>query len=138
MGEVPQEMMMANNNSELIGCDLTWRRDGAAWVLFHKRRRMGRVVLDNEHPGMYRVALARGRLSDMANATWAKDAVLAAAVRELEWEANHRAIDPPKRPEKRPVFASSAPLIDSKQEPAGWVPVIANSSVLTPISSSAG
>jgi hypothetical protein len=54
------------SEDELIGCDLTWRYDGADdWVLLHRRRRMGRVVPDNEHPGMYRVALARSRLSDM-------------------------------------------------------------------------
>jgi hypothetical protein len=39
MGEVSQEMTMANSSSELIGSDLTWRHDGAAWVLLHKRRR---------------------------------------------------------------------------------------------------
>jgi hypothetical protein len=104
--------------------------------LLHKRRRMGRVEPDNEHPGMFRVALARGRLTDMANATWTKDAVLAAAVRELEWEAAHPAINPPKRPEKRPVFAPTAPPVDLKQEPVGWVPPTANSS-LTQLSSSA-
>jgi hypothetical protein len=124
-----------SEDSELIGCNLTWRRDGANWVLLHKHRRMGRVVPDNEHRGMFRVALSRGRLSDMANLSWAKDAALAAAVRELVWEANHRAIDPPKRPEKRPVFAPSAPPIDLKQEPVGWIPPTANSS-LTPLSSS--
>ena len=40
---------------------------------------MGRVAPDHEHRGMYRVVLARGRLSDMANLSWAKDAALAAA-----------------------------------------------------------
>jgi hypothetical protein len=62
--------------------DLTWRRDGAAWVLMHKRRRMGH--------GMYRLVLSRGSLSDMANLSWTKDAAMAAAVRELVWEANQR------------------------------------------------
>jgi hypothetical protein len=36
------------SNSELIGCDLSWRRDGADWVLLHKWRRMGWVALDSE------------------------------------------------------------------------------------------
>jgi len=35
-------------SNELIGCDLSWRRDGADWVLLNKRRRMGRVALDSE------------------------------------------------------------------------------------------
>jgi hypothetical protein len=62
---------------------------------------------------MYRVVLSRGQLSDMANLSWAKDAALAAAIRELEYEARdnrrHRAIDPPKCPEKR----GSLPLGES-------------------------
>jgi hypothetical protein len=36
------------SNSEFIGCDLAWKRDGADWVLLRKRRRMGRVALDSE------------------------------------------------------------------------------------------
>jgi len=48
-----------------IGCDLRWHRDGAAWVLMHKRRRMGRVVPDDKHRGMSRVVLSRGRPSDI-------------------------------------------------------------------------
>jgi hypothetical protein len=92
------------SNSELIGCELTWRRDGAHWVLVHKRRRLGRVTPDREHRGMYRVALSQGRLSDMANLSWTKDAAMAAATRELEWEANNRAIHPPKTPAKQGCF----------------------------------
>jgi hypothetical protein len=125
-----------SEDSELIGCDLTWRRDGTDWVLLHKRRRMGRVVPDNEHPGMYRVALSRSRLSDMANLSWAKDAALAAAVRELEWEANHRASNPPKRPEKGGVSVVTASSIELRGEPVAWVPPTANPS-LTQLSSSA-
>jgi hypothetical protein len=87
-------------NAELIGCDLVWKRDGLDWVLFHKRRRMGRVTLDHKYSGMYRVVLSRGRHSDMANLSRAKDAALAAAIRELEWETNHPAINPPKCPVK--------------------------------------
>ena len=81
---------MIEASETLIGYDLTWRRDGAAWVLMHKRRRMGRVVPDDKHRGMYRVVLSRGRPSDMANLSWAKDAAVAAAVRELVWQAEQR------------------------------------------------
>src|SRR6516165_11966399 len=90
----------------------TWRRDGADWVLFSGRRRFGRVVADSKYPEMWRSTLSGGRLSDMANLAWAKNAVLAAAERELGWEARQRAaIAPPKSPEKRGVFEGSAPPI---------------------------
>jgi hypothetical protein len=48
---------------------------------------MGRVVPDEHHPGMYRVALSAGRVSEPANLSWAKDSAMAAAIRELIWEA---------------------------------------------------
>ena len=97
--------------AELIG-DLAWRRDGADWVLLtNKRRRMGRALPDDHHRGMYRSVLSRGRLSDIANLSWAKDAVLAVAIRELAWEADHPANDPPKCPEKQGVFNGSAPPV---------------------------
>src|SRR5262249_56120949 len=84
-------------------------RDGRGWVLLAGRRRFGRVVADSKYPGMSRSTLSGGRLSDMANLAWAKNAVLAAAERELEWEARKRAaIAPPKCPEKRGVFESAA------------------------------
>jgi len=54
-------------NRKRPDCDLAWRRDGADWVLLNKRRRMGWVLPDNQHRGMYRSVLSRGRLSDMAN-----------------------------------------------------------------------
>jgi hypothetical protein len=78
---------------------LQWKRDGADWILFCQRRRMGRVVPDDKYPGMYRIALTRGRLSDIANLSWAKNTALVAAERELEWGARDiAAIDPPKCP----------------------------------------
>ena len=102
-----------------IECALAWRRDGAGWVLFYKRRRMGRVLPDNQHCGMYRSALSRDRLSDMANLSWTKGAVLDAAIRELTWEANHPANDPSKCPEKWGYFTGSAPLVaKTASEPA--------------------
>jgi hypothetical protein len=46
----------------------------------------------------------------MANITWAKHAVLEAAVRELEWEdRRNRATDPTKCPEKRGVSEGARP-----------------------------
>jgi hypothetical protein len=91
---------------------LTWRCDDAGWVLRAGGRRFGRVIPDSKYPGMWRSPLSGGRLSDMANLAWAKNAVLAAAERELEWEARQRAaIVPSKCPEKRGVFEGSAPPI---------------------------
>ena len=90
----------------------TWRRNGADWVLLAGHRCFGRVVADSKHPGMWRPTLSGGRLGDMANLAWAKNAVLAAAERELEWEARQRAATAPSKcPEKRGVFEGSAPPI---------------------------
>jgi len=86
---------------------LTWRRAGADWVLFLRGHRFGRVVPDNKYPGMWRSTLSGGRLSDMTNLAWAKNAVLVAAERELEWEA--RTNTPPKCPEKEVSFQGPAP-----------------------------
>jgi hypothetical protein len=101
---------------------LTWRRDGADWILLSGRRRFGRVVPDSKYPGMWRSTLSGGRLSDMANLAWAKNAVLVAAERELEWEARPRpAIAPQKSPEKRAVFEGAAPPVAQTAAGAGEV-----------------
>ena len=42
------------------------------------------VVPDATWPGMWRVRDADGRLSDMANLTWARDGAIAAAMRILD------------------------------------------------------
>ena len=78
---------------------LEWKQSGSDWVLYHGRRRMGRVTPDAKYPGMWRSVKSRGRLSDLSNLSWAKNAVLVAAERQLEWEARDiAAIDPPKCP----------------------------------------
>jgi hypothetical protein len=70
---------------------LHWKRCGAGWLLLCGRRRMGRVVPDGKYRGMYRIALPSGRLSDMANLSWAKSHALVAAERDLGYErANAR------------------------------------------------
>jgi hypothetical protein len=91
---------------------LTWRRHGTAWRLFVGRRRFGDVVPDSKYPDMWRSVKSGGQLSDMANLSWAKNAVLIAAQRELEWEArNRRAITPSKTQQIAPVFESrSSPM----------------------------
>jgi len=67
--------------------ELQWKRSGAEWILYQGKRRVGRVVPDSKYAGMYRIALPSGRLSDMANLSWAKSLALDAAERELVYEA---------------------------------------------------
>ena len=89
---------------------LAWRRDGDDWILLAGRRRLGRVVPDSKYPGMWRSVKSDGQLSDLANLSWAKNAVLSAAERELEWESRHRsAITPSKSQQIAPVFESKSP-----------------------------
>jgi hypothetical protein len=101
-----------HNKPELLGATLQWKRSGNDWLLRIGRRRFGRVVPDTKHPGMFRSVLSGGRLSDMANLAWAKNCVLDAAVRELEWELHHKAAtDPRKSEENGVVFRRSASSI---------------------------
>jgi hypothetical protein len=77
---------------------LKWTREGDAWILLYRRRRMGRVVPDKDHSGMWRSVKVDGILSDTANLSWSKDNVMAQAIREVAWKA---ANDPQKCPAKR-------------------------------------
>jgi hypothetical protein len=55
--------------------------------------------------------LSDGSLSDMANMSWAKNAVLEAAIRELEWEICQKpAITPQKPQQNAGVFEQPSPL----------------------------
>jgi hypothetical protein len=93
-------------------CSLAWRRDGSGWLLFAGRRRFGRVVPDQKHAGMWRSVKSGGQLSDMANLSWAKNAVLLAAERELEFEdRQRRATDPSNCPVNGAVFGGSSSLV---------------------------
>jgi hypothetical protein len=44
-------------------------------TLLRGRRRMGRVMPDDQYASMWRPPKSGGRVSDMANISWAKDAV---------------------------------------------------------------
>jgi hypothetical protein len=104
-----------------VGAGLHWRRIGTAWRLFDGRHRFGEIVPDGTYPNMWRPVLAGGRLGDMANITWAKHAVLEAAVRELEWEGRrNRATDPSKCPENRGVFKAARPHSRSDEREATY------------------
>jgi hypothetical protein len=74
-----------------IRSQLKWKRDGSDWVLLRGRRRMGRVTSDPQFPGMWRSPKSGGRMSDMANISWAKDDIMAEAIRELAWDARQQA-----------------------------------------------
>jgi hypothetical protein len=91
---------------------LIWRRDGSDWQLLAGRRRMGRVVPDIQYSGMWRSIKSRGRLSDMANLSHAKNAVLVAAERELEFEDRQRCANHPgKSQQNGGAFEKTAPPI---------------------------
>jgi hypothetical protein len=77
---------------------LKWTREGDAWILLYRRRRMGRVVPEKDHPGMWRSIKVDRVLSDMANLSRSKDCVMAQAIREVIWDA---ANDPQKCPVNR-------------------------------------
>ena len=101
---------------------LTWHRDGADWILFAGRRRFGRVIPDSQYPGMWRSRLSGGGLSDMANLAWAKNAILVAAERELEWEDRQQAaITRSKCPENRGVFEGAALPVSRLAPPQGLI-----------------
>ena len=74
-----------------VRSQLKWKRDGNDWVLLYNRRRMGPVTPDHQYPGMWRSPKSGGRVSDTANISWAKDAVMAEAIRELAWDARQQA-----------------------------------------------
>src|SRR5262245_12149712 len=104
---------------ELIGASLTWKRAGKGWRLFDGKRRMGGVVPDTEHGAMWRIVLSGGRLSDMANQSWARNAVLEAASRELEFEARQQASrDPSFTRDSGAVFESKSAVVRLTAEDA--------------------
>jgi hypothetical protein len=99
--------------------DAAWRGND----LLFRRRLVASVDPDSKYPNMWRVRLPSGHVSDMVNLTRAKDAAVCLALAELN-SLKHR------------DSRATASPVGLKQEPVGWVPPTANSS-LTPLSSSA-
>src|SRR6478672_10010841 len=95
---------------------LKWTRDGDAWILLYRRRRMGRVVPDKDHPGMWRSVKVDGILSNTANLSWSKDNVMAQAIREVAWNA---ANDPQKCPVKEGSREQKTPPM--RLNAGGWL-----------------
>jgi hypothetical protein len=91
---------------------LAWRKVGNCWQLFAGKRRFGKVIPDSKHPGMWRAPLSGGRLSDMANLSWARNAVMEAAIREIEWEARQAANTPSNSQQSAAVFRGASSPID--------------------------
>jgi hypothetical protein len=103
---------MKQLSKPVAALEVKWRREGTDWVLHLRRRRMGRVVPDAEYPGMWRSVKSRCQLSDMASLSWAKDAALKAAIREMEWNvAQDAATDPSKCPVNRGVNRPEASYV---------------------------
>jgi hypothetical protein len=75
---------------------LKWTREGDAWILLYRRRRMGRVVPDKDHPGMWRSVKGNAILSGVANLSWSKDNVMAQAIREVAYERANTPQNPSK------------------------------------------
>ena len=92
---------------------LHWRKAGRGWRLYGEHgRKFGAVFPDKEIRGMWRTPLSGGRMSDMANLSWARAAVLEAAVLELEWEARQSAATTPSIPEEiEGVFGDGSPPV---------------------------
>ena len=102
---------LSHDESPLVR-SLTWRMVGNCWQLFAGKRRFGKIVPDSKHPGMWRCPLSGGRLSDMANLTWARNAVMEAAIREIPWEARQAENTPSISQQNGAVFPGASSPID--------------------------
>jgi hypothetical protein len=101
------------NYRTLIGSDrLVWRTDNDGLSLHHgqSRKVLAEVVSDQTSPGMFRVKFQDGRISDMANQTWVKDAAIAIALRSLNFRPQETAREAP------PVRQNSLPLVGPSTE----------------------
>lgn len=77
----------------IVGSDrFLWRRVGSDLALYrgNSKKPLLLVVPDAKWPGMFRVRLSSGSLTDFGNLTRAKDAGLAIALRDLNCEAQEK------------------------------------------------
>lgn len=95
-----------------------WKADGDSWVLLCERRKFGRVVPDKVHPGMWRSTMRDGGLSDFANLTRARHALIESARREIAYEQKLATRDPLNCSESGAVFERHSPSSDLKDESA--------------------
>jgi hypothetical protein len=69
--------------------DLTWRRETDGTLVLCRtgsRTILARIVPDRVYPGMWRVKMPTGKLSDMTNLVRAKDAAMSIALSMLNRE----------------------------------------------------
>ena len=71
--------------------DVSWRGDS----LYLAKRKAGSIVEDDRYPGMWRVRMSDGSLSDMVNRTRAKDAAAAGAIYRHNQKASPRPQESP-------------------------------------------
>jgi len=112
---------IAKGNAEELARTLKWKPAGNGWQLFAGKRRFGKVIPDSNHPGMWRTVLSGGRLSDTANLSWARSAVMEAAIREIEWEAR-QGKDPLNSQQNEGVFGAGLSQSDLNGEPQPDMP----------------
>jgi hypothetical protein len=80
--------------------DLTWCRERDGTLVLRRtgsRTILARIVADRVYPGMWRVKLPSGKLSDMTNLVRAKDAAtsIALAILNREQKAQETALEAP-------------------------------------------
>src|SRR5262245_57161097 len=99
--------------------DLTWRRERDGTLVLCRAGSsaiLARIVADRVYPGMWRVKLPSGKLSDMTNLVRAKDAAMSIALSILnrEQKAQETALEaPPTEPnELEDVLASPEARLD--------------------------
>ena len=99
--------------------EFQWKADGDSWVLLCGRRKLGRVVPDKVYPGMWRSTMPDGGLSDMANLTRARHALMHSARREIAYEQKLATRDPLNCSESGAVLERLSPSSDLNDESAG-------------------
>src|SRR5262245_31913855 len=112
----PEKQLNAHRESALVQ-SLTWRRSTKGWRLYAGSRCFGEVIQDSTYPGMCRARLS-GWFSVMANLSWARNAVLEAAVREIEYEERQQAAKTPSISQQLGgVFQTKSSQSDLSAEP---------------------
>jgi hypothetical protein len=92
----PKHNSHSRKHGAVAGGDrLLWRRIGSDLALVRGKSKtpLLRVVPDPTWPGMFRVRLTSGFLTDFCNLTRAKDAAIAIALRDLNCEVQEKPLD---------------------------------------------
>jgi hypothetical protein len=101
--------------------DLTWYRERDGTLVLRRtgsRTILARIVADRVYPGMWRVKLPSGKLSDMTNLARAKDAAtsIALAILNREQKAQETALEaPPTAPNEFQVLSDLEAVLASPE-----------------------